>query len=128
MSEAWRMSWCVYLVRCSDASLYCGISTDVRRRVAEHNRGYGSRYVLARRPVRLVWTRLLSSQSAALKLEAVIKKMPKADKERMVRERLLWPYAEEGPPVGHTINRVAAEELRQDLFPQPCPLVGVRDE
>lgn len=108
------MSWCVYLVRCSDASLYCGATTNVRRRVDEHN-GYAtaSRYTRSRRPVELVWTRLVPSQSEALQLEVVIKKMPRADKERMVVERMLWPYQD--GKVATTINRVAAEELRQKV-------------
>ena len=49
-------NWIVYLLRCSDNSLYCGISNDVTRRVATHNAGQGAKYTKSRRPVELVAT------------------------------------------------------------------------
>jgi len=69
-------SWVVYLVRCSDQSLYCGISNDIHRRLAEHNSGKGARYTRSRRPVELIGISPEISKSDALKLEYRIKKMP----------------------------------------------------
>ena len=49
------MSWFVYILRCSDNSLYCGITTDLDRRIEAHNSGTGARYTRSRLPVQLVW-------------------------------------------------------------------------
>ena len=76
--------WSVYMLRCSDGSLYTGITTDVDRRVKEHNSGKGSKYVRSRRPAELVWREDAKSRSEALRREAAIKALSKADKERLV--------------------------------------------
>jgi hypothetical protein len=55
-SGSFMMSWQVYLLRCSDDSLYCGVTTDVDRRLHKHNQGVGSRYTRSRLPVRVVWS------------------------------------------------------------------------
>lgn len=82
--------WSVYLLRCADGTLYCGCTTDVKRRVDEHNAGIcGARYTVGRRPVRLVWSWPAGTQSDAQKLEAKIKKLPRAKKEAMIRARSL---------------------------------------
>ena len=70
----------VYLVRCSDNSLYCGISNDFERRLEEHNSGKGAKYTIARRPVDLVGISPEMTKSAALKLEYRIKRTA-ADKK-----------------------------------------------
>ena len=79
-------SWRVYLLRCSDDSLYCGTTTDLERRVQEHNQGVGSRYTKSRLPVRLVWSSLELSKSEAFREEYRIKRLSKVLKERMVGE------------------------------------------
>jgi len=68
-------NWVVYLVRCSDNSLYCGVSNDVHRRLKEHNSGRGARYTRSRRPVELVGFSPEISKGAALRLEYRIKKV-----------------------------------------------------
>lgn len=78
------MSWSVYIVRCADESLYTGISTDVARRIGEHNDGTGAAYTRSRRPVTLAWSEPAPSRSAALKREAQIKKLPREKKGRLV--------------------------------------------
>jgi len=77
-------SWRVYLLRCSDGSLNCGTTSDLERRVQEHNQGVGSRYTKSRLPVRLVWSSLELSKSAAFRKEYRIKRLRKILKERMV--------------------------------------------
>lgn len=72
--------WIVYLVRCSDNSLYCGISNDLKIRLIEHNSGKGARYTRSRRPVELVGIGPEMTKSEALKLEYRIKQLP-ADKK-----------------------------------------------
>jgi putative endonuclease len=76
--------WYVYLLRCSDGSLYCGTTTDLERRVQEHNEGIGSRYTRSRRPVRLVWSSLALSKSDAYSEEYRIKRLNKEAKEVIV--------------------------------------------
>jgi putative endonuclease len=74
----------VYLLRCSDGSLYCGWTTDVERRLAAHAAGTASRYTRSRRPVELVAAIAVADRSAALKEEARIKRLPRAAKLELV--------------------------------------------
>ncbi len=78
--------WFVYILRCADGSLYTGITTDLARRVAEHNAGAqaGARYTRPRRPVTLVYHEHHQSRSAAAKREHALRKLGKAEKERLV--------------------------------------------
>jgi len=69
-------NWVVYLVRCSDKSIYCGISNDVQRRLKEHNSGKGAKYTRSRRPVALIDISPEMTKPEALKLEYRIKKLP----------------------------------------------------
>ena len=68
--------WVVYLVRCSDKSLYCGISNDLKKRLIEHNSGKGAKYTRSRRPVEPVGVSFEMTKSEALKLEYRIKQLP----------------------------------------------------
>jgi putative endonuclease len=70
----------VYLLRCADGSLYCGWTTDVERRLAEHRAGAASRYTRSRRPLELVYVLAVADRSAALREEARIKRLPRAAK------------------------------------------------
>lgn len=73
-------SWFVYLLRCADGTLYAGITTDLDRRVVEHNAGSGARYTRARRPVELIHAEPAADRSAASRREAALKKLPRAAK------------------------------------------------
>ena len=77
-----KNSWYTYIVRCADNTLYTGITTDLDRRIREHNcSDKGARYTRSRRPVELVYSESFSSRSKAAKRETVIKKMrPEAKK------------------------------------------------
>lgn len=79
-------NWFVYILRCADGSLYTGITTDLERRVAEHNSGErsGARYTRPRRPVALVYHECQESRSAAGKREHLLRTLSKADKEKLV--------------------------------------------
>ena len=83
----------VYILRCSDGSLYTGIAKDVARRLAEHNAGRASRYTRVRRPVSMAWSRRVRSWSLALKEEYRIKQMPRAAKLALVRSGPRRPTA-----------------------------------
>lgn len=78
----------VYLLRCADATLYCGITNDLDRRLRDHNGGKGARYTRGRLPVRVVYREEADSKGEALRRERAIKKMPKVKKERLALEWL----------------------------------------
>ncbi len=80
-------NWFVYIVRCSDGSLYTGITKDVARRCQQHNAGTASRYTRSRRPVKLIYHEIHPDQSSALKREAAIKAMDRLGKLTMIRQR-----------------------------------------
>ena len=70
----------LYILRCSDNSLYTGITTDTDRRVREHNEGKGSKYTYSRRPVELIYVHECNGRSEASKEEARIKKLSRLQK------------------------------------------------
>jgi putative endonuclease len=78
--------WSVYLTRCSDSTLYCGISNDVPKRIVKHNTGRGAKYTKTRRPVTLVYVEEVGTMGQALKREHQIKKMSKRSKEKLVND------------------------------------------
>jgi putative endonuclease len=75
--------WYVYIVECSDKTLYTGITKDIDRRIKQHNEGKGAKYTLGRGPVALVKSFECASKSEALKLEYKIKQLPKAEKLKL---------------------------------------------
>ncbi len=80
------MAYFVYLVRCKDTSLYCGITTDVNRRIVEHNTSARSaKYTRSRRPVTLVYVEEVTTREDALKREYSIKKLSKLKKEQLLQ-------------------------------------------
>lgn len=73
--------WWVYLLRCADGTLYAGITTDLERRLAEHNgEGPGARYTRSRRPVELVYAEPALNRAEAARREAAIKRLDRAQK------------------------------------------------
>ncbi|MCL7416217.1 MAG: GIY-YIG nuclease family protein [Halalkalicoccus sp.] len=78
------MSHHVYVLECADGSLYTGYTTDVERRVAEHDAGEGAKYTRGRTPVSLVHTERFESRSAAMSREYAIKQLPRREKERLI--------------------------------------------
>ncbi|HEY7966368.1 MAG TPA: GIY-YIG nuclease family protein [Solirubrobacteraceae bacterium] len=76
----------VYILRCADGSLYTGWTVDVQRRLASHRAGRGSRYTRARLPVELVAELPADSASDARRLEARIKRMPRARKLELLAQ------------------------------------------
>ncbi|MEA1928441.1 MAG: GIY-YIG nuclease family protein [Candidatus Auribacterota bacterium] len=85
MNNGSASPWYVYIVRCRDGQLYTGITTNLDRRVEEHNRGIGCKYTASRRPVKLVHAEPQPDRSAALKREAEIKSWPRSHKERLLK-------------------------------------------
>lgn len=81
MTSESNKDWYVYILRCSDNSLYTGITTNIDRRVAEHNSQNAAKYTRSRQPVQLVYYEKVSSRSQASVREYEIKKLSKQDKE-----------------------------------------------
>lgn len=81
-------SWFVYIVRCADHSLYTGVTTDIERRLKEHNnsRKLAAAYTRSRRPVTLMYKEMVSSRSIALKREYEIKQMSSRSKELLIKD------------------------------------------
>jgi putative endonuclease len=76
--------WFVYLARCADDTLYCGITNDVAARLAAHNAGRGARYTRSRRPIQIVLVRRCATKSRALRLEYLIKQLTRAGKRHLL--------------------------------------------
>jgi putative endonuclease len=84
MTEGNRPRWWVYVVRCADHSLYTGVTTDVPRRVRQHNAGTASRYTRSRLPVKLAYREKAAGRGPALRREAAIKRLKRKEKEALV--------------------------------------------
>ena len=76
--------WLVYLLRCADGSLYCGVTNNIERRLAAHNSGNGAKYTRSRVPVELVCSSPEMSKSDAFKLEYRVKRAPTGMKHLLV--------------------------------------------
>ncbi|WP_254766298.1 GIY-YIG nuclease family protein [Salinilacihabitans rarus] len=74
----------VYVLECADGTLYTGYTTDLERRVAEHEAGDGAKYTRGRAPVEVVHSERYASKSAALSREHEIKSLSRAEKETLV--------------------------------------------
>lgn len=83
------MSWLVYIILCSDNSLYTGITTDIDRRFQQHATGSGAKYFRGRHPLQVVYFENDHSRPSAAKRESQIKAMNRADKELLVSHHLL---------------------------------------
>ncbi|MFQ5855649.1 MAG: GIY-YIG nuclease family protein, partial [Anaerolineae bacterium] len=70
----------VYILECADSTLYTGWTTDLERRLEEHNTGRGARYTRGRRPVELIYYEEVADQSTALRREAVIRRLHRSAK------------------------------------------------
>ncbi|NTV49200.1 MAG: GIY-YIG nuclease family protein [Geobacteraceae bacterium] len=78
------MNWQVYIILCSDNSLYTGITTDIDRRFSQHADGNGAKYFRGRHPVQVVYSENNHSRSSASSREAQIKALSRIDKEKLL--------------------------------------------
>lgn len=74
----------VYILKCRDNTYYTGYTVDLERRVEEHRLGLASKYTRGRTPVELVYVEKLPTKSAAMQREWQIKKLPRAEKKRLI--------------------------------------------
>ncbi len=80
-----KQPWHVYILRCSDGSLYTGITSDLHRRLQQHQSGKASRYTRSRLPVQLIYHEPAKNRSTALKREAALKALSRQQKESLIR-------------------------------------------
>jgi putative endonuclease len=79
-----KSSWIIYILECTDGTLYTGITTDLNRRVNEHDSGVGAKYTKGRGPVKVIYTESCDDRSAASKRELKIKQLSRAAKLKLV--------------------------------------------
>lgn len=77
-------AWWVYILECSDGSLYTGATNDINKRQQKHNQGKGAKYTAGRRPVSLVYFERHADRSSALKREYQLKQLSRDQKTEMV--------------------------------------------
>ena len=79
--------WYVYILECADKTLYTGITTELKRRIEEHNLSIkGAKYTKARRPVKMVYFCVKDNKSEAAKEENRIKKLSKLEKIKLIKQ------------------------------------------
>lgn len=77
----------LYILKCRDKTLYTGITTDLERRLKEHSTSIlGAKYTRSRRPVKMVYWKRFRTRSAAAQEEVRIKKLPRFEKERLIKK------------------------------------------
>ena len=80
-------TWSVYLLKCSDNSLYCGVTNNLENRLIKHNKGAASKYTRARLPVELTAMKNNLTKKEAYKIEYQVKKMPAGKKITTLENR-----------------------------------------
>jgi len=88
MKDETKKHWYVYVLSCTDQTLYTGVTTDLERRIDEHNNHarLGAKYTRARRPVNLVYYEEYENRADACKQEYRIKSLSRKDKERLIKQ------------------------------------------
>jgi putative endonuclease len=79
--------WWVYILRCADDTLYTGITTDLERRIAEHDAGEGAKYTRGRGPVELVYSERQPDRSSASQREYALKQYSRDEKLELLAQR-----------------------------------------
>ena len=82
-----KPKWFLYILKCKDNTFYTGITTDLERRLTQHNDGSASRYTRSRKPVKIVYSETCDDHSTALKREWAVKKLSREKKEVLVKRR-----------------------------------------
>jgi putative endonuclease len=111
------VTWYVYVARCADGSLYCGIARDVAERIAAHDAGKGARYTRGRGPLSVLVTRRFRSKGNALRIEYAIKQLTRPQKEALI-SAILDPDGSPEHPRGRSLRLGGrwgvAADVRQD--------------
>ena len=78
------MCWTVYIVECSDGTLYTGVAKELDKRISQHNAGEGAKYTRARLPVKVVYTEQMANRSEAQQREYAIKQLKRSQKQALI--------------------------------------------
>ena len=78
------MNWLVYMLECSDNSIYTGITNNLEERLKKHQSGNGAKYLRGRLPIKLVYKENFINRSEATKREIYIKKMNRKEKKKLI--------------------------------------------
>ena len=78
------MNWLVYMLECSDNSIYTGITNNLEERLKRHQSGNGAKYLRGRLPIKIVYKESFINRSEATKREIYIKKMSKKEKQNLI--------------------------------------------
>ena len=79
--------WFVYILRCKDDTLYCGITPDLEKRLQQHRSGKGAKYTRGRAPLELVYYEEVANHSEALKREIAIKRLSRQEKLQLISSK-----------------------------------------
>ncbi len=82
------MSWCVYMILCTDDSLYTGITNNIQARLAQHTNQRGAKYFRGRKPRRIVYLETGHTRSSASRREVQIKKLRRVEKDRLIASQI----------------------------------------
>ncbi len=80
--------WFLYILKCADSTLYTGITTDISRRISEHESGKGAKYCRGRTPLTLVFSQEFDNRANASKAEIRVKKLGKKEKLELIKNNL----------------------------------------
>ena len=83
------LPWTVYILECSDKTLYTGITNDMESRLAKHTNGTGAKYTRGRDPFKIIYTELHNTKGSALKREAKIKSLGRDQKLKLA---VIWSH------------------------------------
>ena len=86
-----KTNWQVYMILCSDDSIYTGITTDIARRFAQHKSGQGAKYFRGRQPVAVVFLEKNHTRSSAGSREAEFKRLSAAQKRKLIAHGIAEP-------------------------------------
>ena len=120
--------WFLYALRCSDDTLYTGATTDVLRRLREHNRGRGARYTAGRRPLTLIAAWEFPDQSAAQQAEASFKRLPRQKKLSLIAQERAVAGSSfyRGPDIAEHLGQIRFCDRCGGVLDQPVQLDGAR--
>jgi putative endonuclease len=115
-------TWRVYILRCNDGTLYTGATNDAERRLQQHSAGQGARYTRSRLPVSVVYEEAASNRGAALRREAALKRLSRAEKldliaapvKRERTEEARTPKPQRTPPKKSTVKPVYRAIVRKN--------------
>lgn len=89
----------IYILECKDGSYYTGYTNDIEKRLKKHEEGKGAKYTRGRGPLKLVFQAVFSTKQEAMRMEFAVKKLSRAQKERLIKEG--------------SVSYVAAKELQK---------------